>query len=87
MEPIVPLAQFDLTPSVDDLFWQEKMLRFINECNSVSTLKETASLLTKLATTRHTVIRGLVKDIKLFNHVIVDPNDLTNPQVTTDQNI
>lgn len=87
MEPIVPLAQFELEPSIDDLFWKEKMLRFINECDSVSTLKETASLLTKLATTRQAVIRGLVKDIKLFNHVTVDPNDLTNPQVTTDQNI
>lgn len=87
MEPIVPLAQFELTPSVDDLFWQEKMLRFIKECDSVSTLKETASLLTKLATTRQAAIRGLVKDIKLFNHVIIDPNDLTNPEVGSNQNI
>jgi hypothetical protein len=80
-EAFVPLASFDLTPSIDDLFWQEKMLRFIDECDSVLTLKETASLLTKLATTRQTAIRGLVKDIKLFNNVVVNPDDLANPSV------
>lgn len=76
----VPLSQFDITPSTEDLFWKEKMLRFINECNSVSDLKEVATLLTTIATQRQGVIRGLVKDIMIFNHVLIDDTDLTNPE-------
>ena len=75
----VPLSQFDINPSMDDMFWQEKMFRFIKECNSVSDLKEVATLLTKIATQRQGVIRGLVKDIMIFNHVLIDDTDLANP--------
>jgi len=48
--------------SVEDLFWQEKMFRTINECTSLSELKEIAVLLTKIATTRQIAIKGLVND-------------------------
>lgn len=56
------------------------MLRFINECNSVSDLKEVATLLTTIATQRQGVIRGLVKDIMIFNHVLIDDTDIANPE-------
>lgn len=82
----VPLSQFDINPSIDDMFWQEKMLRHIKDCNSVSELKEMATLLTKIATQRQGVIRGLVKDIMIFNHVLIDDTDLANPQVSKDSN-
>jgi hypothetical protein len=48
--------------SAEDLFWQEKMFRTINECTSLSELKEIAVLLTKIATTRQMAIKGLVND-------------------------
>jgi hypothetical protein len=48
--------------STEDLFWQEKMFRTINECTSLSELKEIAVLLTKIATTRQIAIKGLVND-------------------------
>jgi hypothetical protein len=75
----VPLSQFDIAPSTEDLFWKEKTLRLINECNSISDLKEIATLLTTIATQRQGVIRGLVKDILIFNHVMIDDTDLANP--------
>ena len=48
--------------SPEELFWQEKMLRHIKECNSVDELRKIAELLTKIATTRQIAIKGLVKD-------------------------
>ena len=48
--------------SAEGLFWQEKMFRTINECTSLSELKEIAVLLTKIATTRQIAIKGLVND-------------------------
>jgi hypothetical protein len=48
--------------SAEDLFWQEKMFRTINDCTSISELKEIAVLLTKIATTRQIAIKGLVND-------------------------
>jgi hypothetical protein len=78
---VVPLSSFDIQPTTEDLFWQEKTLRFINECDSVFALKEAATSLTKIAAMRQAVIRGLVKDIKLFNHVVVDEADLANPPI------
>ena len=48
--------------SAEDLFWQEKMFRTINDCTSLSELKEIAVLLTKIATTRQITIKGLVND-------------------------
>jgi hypothetical protein len=54
------MLKFEMTP--EDSFWQEKMLRQINDCNSISELKEIATLLTKIATQRQVAIKGLVAD-------------------------
>jgi hypothetical protein len=82
MEEIyIPLHKFDIEPSIDDLFWEEKIKRTIQECNSVSMLKEMATLLARIATQRQGIIKGLVKDIHVFNSISVDPNDLSNPLV------
>jgi hypothetical protein len=78
-----PLAAFDIEPSLNDKFWLEQIKRSIQECNSVTDLKEMATLLAQIATQRQGVIKGLVKDMKLFNAVNINPNELTNPSVTT----
>jgi hypothetical protein len=52
--------KFEFSP--EEMFWQEKMIRQINECNSMSELKEMATLLAKIATQRQVAIKGLVKD-------------------------
>jgi len=80
----VPLAKFEIEPSMEDKFWEEKVKRSIEECNSVGALKEMAILLAKIATQRQGIIKGLVKDIRIFNQVIVDPNDLTNPDLQSE---
>jgi len=54
------MLKFEMSP--EDMFWQEKMIRQINDCNSLSELKEIATLLTKIATTRQVAIKGLVAD-------------------------
>jgi hypothetical protein len=78
----VPLSKFQIEPSLDDKFWFEKTKRAIQECNSVSALKEMATLLAQIATTRQGCIRGLVQDIFIFNKMAIDQNDLANPQIT-----
>ena len=52
--------KFEMQP--EEMFWQEKMIRQITECNSMSELKEMATLLTKIATQRQIAIKELVKD-------------------------
>jgi hypothetical protein len=69
------MLQFEMSP--EDSFWQEKMIRSINDCNSMSELKEMATLLTKIATQRQVAIKGLVKDAmdlmgKQITHSIPD---------------
>ena len=54
------MLKFEISP--EDMFWQEKMLRHIKECESKEELKKIAELLVKLATTRQVAIKGLVKD-------------------------
>ena len=54
------MLKFEMSP--EDSFWQEKMMRQINDCNSISELKEIATLLTKIATQRQMAIKGLVAD-------------------------
>ena len=66
---------------MDDLFWEEKIKRTIQECNSVSTLKEMATLLARIATQRQGVIRGLIKDIHVFNNMLIDANEIANPEI------
>lgn len=78
-----PLAKFDIEPSLSDKFWLEQIKRSIQECNSVKDLKEMATLLAKIATQRQGVIKGLVKDMQLFNAVNINPDDLANPSVVT----
>lgn len=77
----VPLTQFQIEPTLDDKFWLEKVKRSIEDCNSVSTLKEMATLLAQIATNRQGVIRGLVQDMFIFNNIAVEPDAIANPQV------
>jgi len=77
----VPLQQFQIEPTIDDKFWLEKIKRTIQDCNSVSTLKEMATLLAQIATNRQGVIRGLVQDMFIFNNVAVNQDDLANPLI------
>jgi hypothetical protein len=77
----VPLSKFQIEPSMEDKFWEEKIKRSIDECNSVSALKEMATLLARIATQRQGVIRGLVQDMFIFNNVAVEQEDLTNPDL------
>lgn len=69
---------------MEDKFWEEKVKRSIEECNSVSALKEMATLLTRIATQRQGVIRGLVQDMFIFNNVAVEQEDLTNPNIKSE---
>ena len=48
--------------SPEEEFWKVKMKRYIQDCSSLSELKEMATLLVEIAATRQTVIKGLVKD-------------------------
>ena len=77
----VPLVKFEIEPSLSDKFWNEKVKRSIQECDSVSTLKEMATLLAQIATQRQGCLRGLVKDLFVMKGITVDPNDLTNPLI------
>jgi hypothetical protein len=54
------MLQFEMGP--EEAFWQEKMMRSIKDCSSISELKEMATLLTKIATMRQVAIKGLIKD-------------------------
>ena len=81
----VPLDKFQIEPTLDDKFWLEKIKRSIEECNSVSTLKEMATLLAQIATQRQGVIRGLVQDMFIFNNVSINQDDLANPQIKSEQ--
>ena len=54
------MLTFETSP--EEEFWKVKMKRYIQDCSSVSELKEMATLLVEIAATRQTVIQGLVKD-------------------------
>lgn len=75
----VPLTQFQIEPTLDDKFWEEKVKRSIQDCDSVSTLKEIATLLARIATQRQGVIRGLVQDMFIFNGIAINQDDISNP--------
>jgi hypothetical protein len=77
----VPLTKFQIEPTLDDKFWLEKIKRSIQECNSISELKEMATLLAQIATNRQGCIRGLVQDMFIFNNVSINEDDLANPTV------
>jgi hypothetical protein len=77
----VSLSKFQVEPSLDDRFWEEKVKRSIQECDSVSALKEMAILLAKIATQRQGIIRGLVQDMFIFNSVAIEDERLSNPEL------
>lgn len=81
----VPLTKFQIEPTLDDKFWLEKIKRTIDDCNSVSTLKEMATMLAQIATMRQGVIRGLAQDIFIFNNVAINQDDLANPPLKSEQ--
>jgi hypothetical protein len=81
----VPLTKFQIDPTLDDKFWEEKIKRSIQKCNSVSALKEMATLLLRIATQRQGIIRGLAQDIFLFNKMVINQDDLANPQITVSE--
>ncbi len=54
------MLTFETSP--EEEFWKVKMDRYIENCSSLSELKEVATLLVKVAATRQVVINGLVKD-------------------------
>ena len=76
-----PLTKFQIEPTLDDKFWQEKVIRSIKDCNSVNELREMAILLTTIATQRQGIIRGLVQDMFLFNNVAIEDERLSNPEL------
>jgi hypothetical protein len=76
-----PLNKFQIEPSMEDKFWEEKIKRSIEECNSVSALKEMATLLARIATQRQGIIRGLVQDMFIFREIAIDQDDIANPPV------
>ena len=48
--------------STEEAFWKEKLLRLIGNCSSVYELREMATYLVKIAATRQSVIKGLIKE-------------------------
>ena len=81
----VPLNKFQIEPTLDDKFWFEKIKRSIQDCDSVSALKEMATLLAQIATQRQGVIRGLVQDMFIFNNVSINQDDIANPDVKSQE--
>ena len=79
------LEKFQIEPSLDDKFWLEKIKRSIQDCDSVSVLKEMATLLAQIATQRQGVIRGLVQDMFIFQNVSIDQDDIANPQIKSEE--
>jgi hypothetical protein len=77
---VVPLQNFDITPTVNDLFWKEKNKRLIEECGSVTQLREIACLLLDIATQRQGVIKGLMKEIMLQG-IKIDEREVLNPSL------
>jgi hypothetical protein len=81
----VSLEKFQIEPTLDDKFWLEKIKRSIQDCDSVGTLKEMATLLAQIATQRQGVIRGLVQDMFIFQNVSINQNDIANPQIDSEK--
>lgn len=81
----VSLEKFQIEPTLDDKFWEEKVKRSIQDCDSVSALKEMATLLVKIATQRQGVIRGLVQDMFIFQNVSINQDEIANPQIDSEK--
>ena len=82
----VPLTKFQIEPTLDDKFWFEKVKRSIQDCSSLSEVKEMATLLAQIATNRQGVIRGLVQDMFIFNKVAINQEDISNPEIKKGEN-
>jgi len=80
----VALEKFQIEPTLDDKFWLEKIKRSIQDCDSVLTLKEMATLLAQIATQRQGVIRGLVQDMFIFQNVSIPQEDIANPEIKSE---
>jgi len=48
--------------SAEDSFWKERMIRYINECDSMEELKEVSKMLVSISVTRQSAIKGLVRE-------------------------
>ena len=81
----VSLEKFQIEPTLDDKFWEEKVKRSIQDCDSVSALKEMATLLVRIATQRQGVIRGLVQDMFIFQNVSINQDEIANPQIDSEK--
>jgi len=81
----VSLEKFQIEPTLDDRFWEEKVKRSIEDCDSVSALKEMATLLLRIATQRQGVIRGLVQDMFIFQNVSINQDEIANPQIESEK--
>jgi stage III sporulation protein SpoIIIAA len=81
----VSLEKFQIEPTLDDKFWEERVKRSIQDCNSVSALKEMATLLVRIATQRQGVIRGLVQDMFIFQNVSINQDEIANPQIESEK--
>ena len=79
----VPLSKFDIEPTLDDRFWQEKMKRAIGEMTSVSELREVAIMLAELCTKRQGVVRGLIKDMMVFSNIDILQDEDEAPKLGT----
>ena len=81
----VSLEKFQIEPTLDDKFWLEKIKRSIQDCDSVGTLKEMATLLAQIATQRQGVIRGSVQDMFIFQNVSINQDDIANPPIDSEK--
>jgi len=81
----VSLEKFQIEPTLDDKFWEEKVKRSIQDCDSVSALKEMATLLVRIATQRQGIIRGLVQDMFIFQNVSINQDEIANPQIESEK--
>ena len=71
----IPLSNFKIEPSLDDLFWQEKIKRAIKETDSRAQLKEIATMLVEISIKRQAVVRALINDMfELHGIQISDAN-------------
>ena len=66
----VPLERLEFELSLADQFLFEKTRRYIEQQDSVEGLKEMATLLAKIATQRHSIIKGLVHDLAHLNTIV-----------------
>lgn len=54
--------QNKMEPSAEDLFWEEKIKRHIEQATNLNEVKEIARLLLKISMQRQVAIKWLVKD-------------------------